>query len=303
MNTKIQELFKIEYPIILGGMLFISRAELVASVSENGGLGILAAGSLYGEEEVKAEIRKIKKLTQKPFGINIPIFKPNSAEIIKIALEEGVKIFSTSAGSPKKYTAELKEKGAKVFHVIASVEHAKKAEAAGVDAVVAEGIEAGGHDSPDGITTMVLVPQIVDAINIPVIAAGGIADQRTYKAAIDIGASAVQIGTRFMVSQESPLNKRVKEFLLSVKDNGTMLLGTRSFGHPVRVIKTEITEQIDREEPNLSEESIKKLNDLEFNKKVYYEGNLDSGVIMCGQVVGMIDKILSVKEIFDEFNG
>jgi len=301
MKTKICELFNIEYPIILGGMLYISRAELVAAVSENGGLGILAAGSLSGIEEIIKEIKKTKELTTKPFGINIPIFKPNSAEIIKTALEEGIKIFSTSAGSPKKYTKELKEKGAKVFHVIASVEHARKAEDAGVDAIVAEGIEAGGHDSPEGITTMALVPQVVDAVKIPVIAAGGIADKRTFNAAIDLGASAVQLGTRFMVSKESPLNEKVKNFLLTVKDNGTILLGARSFGHPVRVIKTKVTEKIANEEPNLSESSIIKLNDIEYNKRVYYNGEIESGVIMCGEIIGFIEKILSVKDIFDEF--
>ena len=165
--------------------------------------------------------------------------------------------------------------------------------------MVAEGIEAGGHDSPDGITTLSLIPQVVDAVKIPVIAAGGIGDKRTYNAVLDLGASAAQIGTRFMVSEESPLHPKAKEFLLSVKDNGTMLLGTRTFGHPVRVVKTELTEKISREEPDLSEDSIKKLNDLEYNKKVYYNGELENGVIMCGEIIGMIKEILPVKDIIN----
>ena len=299
-KTRVTELFGIEYPIILGGMLFISRAELAAAVSEAGGLGVVAAGTFYDTERVREEIRKVKEFTSRPFAVNVPIFKPNSAEVIKVAIEEGVTVIATSAGSPKKFTSELKEKGLIVYHVVASVAHAQKAEAAGVDAVVAEGIEAGGHDSPDQIPVSVLIPQVVDAVKIPVIAAGGIADGRGYVAARFLGAEGVQLGTRFMVSKESPLHPDLKKLVIETPDNGTVLVGMKSTGHPIRVIKTDSAINLLAEEEKNPEHARELLNSMELASDVYYSGRIEEGVVMCGQSAGLIKEELSVREIFDE---
>ncbi len=301
LKTRITELFGIEYPIILGGMLFVSRAELAAAVSNAGGLGVVAAGTFLEEEDVREEIRKTLELTANPFAVNVPIFKPNSERLIKIALEEGVKIIATSAGSPRKYTAELKEKGVVVYHVIASVTHAIKAEAAGVDAIVAEGIEAGGHDSPDQIPVSVLVPQVVDAVKIPVIAAGGIADGRGYVAARVLGAEGVQMGTRFMVSKESPAHEKVKKLVIETGDSGTILLGLKATGHPIRVVRTEVSLAIKEEEEKYPEKIGGILNSMTEAAEVYYSGNIERGAVMCGQSAGLVKEDLSVQQIFDRF--
>ncbi len=297
-KTRITELFGIEYPIILGGMLFISRAELAAAVSEAGGLGVVAAGTFLDEEDVRKEIIKVKELTSKPFAVNVPIFKPNAEQLIRIAVEEGVKIIATSAGSPKKYTAELKERGLTVYHVVASVVHAIKAEEAGVDAVVAEGIEAGGHDSPDQIPVSVLVPQVVDAVEIPVIAAGGIADGRGFLAMRLLGAEGVQMGTRFMISRESPLHPDVKRLVIDTPDNGTMLIGMKATGHPVRVVRTPQAMRLAQEEEKDPEKVKSIINSMAESEEVYYRGKMDKGVVMCGQSAGLIKEDLSVEEIF-----
>ncbi len=299
-KTNITDLFGIDYPIILGGMLFISRAELAAAVSEAGGLGVVAAGTFRDVEEVRKEIKRVKELTKKPFAVNVPIFKPNADDVIRVAIEEGVKIIATSAGSPKKYTSELKERGIIVYHVVASVLHAIKAEAAGVDAIVAEGIEAGGHDSPDMIPTSVLIPQVVSKVNIPVIAAGGIADGKGYVAARLLGADGVQLGTRFMISKESPLHPDIKRLIIDTKDNGTMLIGMNSTGHPIRVVKTKFALSLMELELKSPEEVKRNLDSMEIASEVYYGGNVDKGVIMCGQSAGLIKEELSVAEIFEK---
>ncbi len=298
LKSRITELFEIEYPIIMGGMLFISRAELAAAVSEAGGLGVVAAGTFSDVEEVRAEIRKVKELTSKPFAVNVPIFKPNAADVIKMAIEEGVRIIATSAGSPGKFTGELKERGIVVYHVVASVLHARKAEAAGVDAIVAEGIEAGGHDSPDMIPVSVLIPQVVDSVEIPVIAAGGIADGRGLVAARILGAEGVQLGTRFMVTEESPLHPDLKKLIVETPDNGTMLIGLRSTGHPIRVIKTDLALKLAEEEEKDPEKVKRILNDMEIAADVYYGGDIEKGVVMCGQSAGLIKEILPVSGVF-----
>ncbi len=239
MQTRITKLLEIEYPIIQGGMAWVAEHHLAAAVSEAGGLGIIGAASAPAEV-VREEIRKAKKLTDKPIGVNIMLMNPNAPEVARVVLEEGVKVVTTGAGNPAKFIKDFKESGVKVIPVVASVAMAKMMERCGADAVVAEGSESGGHIG--SATTMCLVPQVADAVQIPVIAAGGIGDGRGFAAAFMLGAEAVQMGTRFVVAEESIVHKNYKEKIVKAKDIDSEVTG-RSTGHPVRQIRNQMRDR------------------------------------------------------------
>ena len=287
MKTKITQLLGIEHPIIQGGMAWVAEHSLAAAVSNAGGLGLIgAANAPY--EVVKDEIEKAKAMTDKPFGVNIMMLSPHAEAIAKLVVEEGVKVVTTGAGSPEKYMKLWKEAGIKVIPVVASVALAKRMERSGADAVVAEGCESGGHIGES--TTMVLVPQIADAVEIPVIAAGGIADGRGLLAALILGAEAVQIGTRFVASKEAVVHENYKNRVVSAKDIDTVVTG-RSHGHPVRSLRNNMT----REYAKLEAEG-KGFEELEYLtlgtlRKAVQEGDVAGGTVMAGQIAGMMIEI------------
>ncbi len=296
MKTRITEILGIEYPIIQGGMAWVAEARLAAAVSNAGGLGIIGAANAPGEV-IANEIKKCKALTDKPFGVNIMLLSPYAHEIAQLVVDEGVKVVTTGAGSPEKYIKMWKDAGIKVIPVIASVALARRMERVGVDALVAEGTESGGHIGE--ITTMALIPQVCDAVNIPVIAAGGIADARGMLAAFMLGACGVQMGTRFVVSDESICHDEYKNKLISSKDIDSAVTG-RSHGHPVRSIRNAMT----REYKKLEQEG-KSFEELEYLtlgtlRKAVIEGDVVNGTVMAGQIAGLIKKKQSCKEIIDE---
>ncbi len=294
--TKICELCGIEYPIFQGGMAWVSDYHLAAAVSEAGGLGIVAAGHLT-PDEVRFQIRKTKELTSKPFGVNIMLMSPYTDDLIQLVIEERVAVVTTGAGNPGKYVKALKEAGIRVIPVVASVALAKRMEREGVDAVIAEGMESGGHIGE--ITTMALVPQVVDAVSIPVIAAGGIGDARGFLAALFLGAEGVQMGTRFALSKECQVHPNWKNMYIKAKDRDTVITG-RSTGHPVRIIKNKLArrfEQLEREGASIEE--LEKLGSGAL-KAAALEGDIEWGSVMAGQIVGMLKEEKSVKEIIDE---
>jgi len=290
------ELLEIKYPLIQGGMAWIADAELASSVSNAGALGVIAAGYAPGEW-VREEIRKTKQLTKKPFGLNIMLLNPNADEIARIAVEERVKVVITGAGNPGKYVKMWKENNILVFPVIPSVALAIRMERAGADAVIAEGGEAGGHVGE--ITTMSLIPQVADAINIPVLAAGGIADGRGLAAAWMLGASGFQIGTRFLVAYECNVHKNYKQKILNAKDTSTIVTG-RPTGHPVRIIKNRLArdfQQLDKRNASLEEYEKLGKNAL---CRAAREGDMDYGSVMAGQSAGLVKKEQTCKEIVEE---
>ncbi len=290
------ELLGIKYPLIQGGMAWIADAELASAVSNAGALGVVAAGYAPGEW-VKEEIRKTKKLTEKPFGLNIMLLNPNADKIARIAVDEGVKVVITGAGNPGKYIEMWKKNNILVFPVIPSVALAMRMERAGADAVIAEGGEAGGHVGE--LTTMSLIPQVADAINIPVLAAGGIADGRGLAAAWMLGASGFQIGTRFLVAYECNVHKNYKQKILNAKDTSTIVTG-RPTGHPVRIIKNRLArdfQQLDKRNASLEEYEELGKNSL---CRAAREGNMDYGSIMAGQSAGLVKKEQTCKEIIEE---
>jgi len=290
------ELLEIKYPLIQGGMAWITDAELASSVSNAGALGVIAAGYAPGEW-VREEIRKTKQLTKKPFGLNIMLLNPNADEIARIAVEERVKVVITGAGNPGKYVKMWKENNILVFPVIPSVALAIRMERAGADAVIAEGGEAGGHVGE--ITTMSLIPQVADAINIPVLAAGGIADGRGLAAAWMLGASGFQIGTRFLVAYECNVHKNYKQKILNAKDTSTIVTG-RPTGHPVRIIKNRLArdfQQLDKRNASLEEYAKLGKNAL---CRAAREGDMDYGSVMAGQSAGLVKKEQTCKEIVEE---
>ena len=296
--NRIKELFGIKYPIIQGGMIWCSGWELASAVSNAGGLGLIGSGSMY-PEVLKEHIQKCNKATDKPFGVNIPLIYPNIDEHIQIIIDEGVKIVFSSAGNPKKYTSYLQENGIIVVHVIANTKFALKSVAAGVDAIVAEGFEAGGHNGKDEITTMCLIPKIADEVNIPVIAAGGIADGRAMLAAMCLGADGVQIGSRFAVCKESSAHENFKNYVFDAKDGATDL--TLKEITAVRLLKNEFYQNI--QEAYLAKATTKELKELLGRgraKKGMFEGNLSEGELEIGQVSSMINKMQTSKEIIDE---
>ena len=296
MNTRITELLGIEHPIIQGGMAWVAEYHLAAAVSAAGGLGLIGGANAPGEV-VRDYIRKVKERTDKPFGVNVMLMSPHADDVAKVVVEEGVKVVTTGAGNPGKYMDMWKAAGIKVIPVVASVALARMMEKAGADAVVAEGTESGGHIGE--ATTMTLVPQVVDAVNIPLIAAAGIADGRGVAAAFMLGAEAVQIGTRFVVAKESIVHENYKQRIIKAKDIDSVVTG-RSHGHPVRCLRNQMT----REYTKLEQEG-KTFEELEYLtlgalRNAVVEGDVAHGTVMAGQIAGMIDKEQSCKEIIDE---
>ena len=296
MQTEITKLLGIEYPIIQGGMAWVAEHHLAAAVSAAGGLGLIG-GANAPAEVVRNEIREARKLTDKPFGVNVMLMSPHAEEIAKVVVEEGIKVVTTGAGSPEKYMQMWKEAGIVVIPVVASVALARRMERCGADAVVVEGTESGGHIGE--ATTMTLVPQVVNAVNIPVIAAGGIADGRGLAAALMLGAKAVQIGTRFVVANESIVHENYKDRVIAAKDIDSAVTG-RSHGHPVRSLRNAMT----REYTKLEAEG-KSFEELEYLtlgtlRKAVMEGDVVNGTVMAGQIAGLINKKQSAKKIIDE---
>lgn len=296
MKTRITELLGIEYPIIQGGMAWVAEHNLAAAVSEAGGLGIIGAGGAPAEF-VREQIRKVKEVTDKPIGVNIMLMNPEAERIAKVVVEEGVKVVTTGAGNPGKYTAMWKEAGVKFIPVVASVAMAKMMERAGADAVVAEGMESGGHIG--SATTMTLVPQVVDAVNIPVIAAGGIADGRGFAAAFMLGAEAVQMGTLFVVAKESIVHENYKKKVIAAKDIDSEVTGT-SHGHPVRQLRNNMTrEYLKLEKEGASFDELEHLT-LGALRKAVVDGDTVNGTLMAGQIAGLVKKEQTCAEMIQE---
>jgi enoyl-[acyl-carrier protein] reductase II len=298
MSNRITSLFNIDYPIIQGGMIWCSGWELVSAVSNAGGLGLIGSGSMY-PEVLRAHIQKCKAATSKSFGVNVPLLYPDIDKHLEIIVEEGVKIVFTSAGNPAKYTSWLKERGITVVHVIANSKFAKKCEDAGVDAIVAEGFEAGGHNGREETTTMCLVPMIADCVKVPVIAAGGIGCGRTMAAAMCLGASGVQVGSRFAASVESSAHIGFKEQIISAKEGSTEL--TLKEITPVRLLKNPFFEAVDAAyAAGASVEELKTLLGRGRAKKGMFEGDLESGELEIGQISARLDRIETSSEIVSQ---
>ncbi|EJG02906.1 MULTISPECIES: NAD(P)H-dependent flavin oxidoreductase [Flavobacterium] len=296
--NKITQLFNIKYPIIQGGMIWNSGYKLASAVSNAGGLGLIGAGSMY-PEVLREHIQKCKKATDKPFGVNIPMLYPNIEEIMNIVVEEGVKIVFTSAGNPKTWTSFLKERGVTVVHVVSSSVFALKAQDAGVDAVVAEGFEAGGHNGREETTTFTLIPMVKEKIKIPLIAAGGIATGRGMLAAMILGADGVQVGSRFAASIESSSHNNFKETIVNTLEGGTQL--TLKELAPVRLIKNKFYQDVqDLYQKCPSKEELVQLLGRARAKKGMFEGDLEEGELEIGQVAGLIHEILPVEEIIQQ---
>lgn len=296
MKTRITELLGIEYPIIQGGMAWVAESHLAAAVSAAGGLGLIG-GANAPAEVIRNYIREVKAVTDKPFGVNVMLMSPYADEVAKVIVEEGVKVVTTGAGNPEKYMEMWKAAGIKVIPVVASVALAKRMERYGADAVVAEGTESGGHIGE--ATTMTLVPQVVDAVSIPVIAAGGIGDGRGIAAAFMLGAEAVQMGTRFLVAKECTVHQNYKDRVLKAKDIDSTVTG-RTHGHPVRCLRNQMT----REYVKLENEG-KSFEELEYLtlgglRKAVMDGDVTDGVVMAGQIAGMVKKEQTCKEMIEE---
>lgn len=289
----ITQLLGIKYPIFQGAMAQIARFELASAVSNAGGLGILASGGM-SPEELREQIKKCKEQTTKPFAVNLMLMMPNINEIIDVVIEEGVKIVTTGAGTPRKFMPRLTEAGVKVIPVIPSVKAAKKMEELGCAAVVVEGMEAGGHVGTS--TTMALLPQVTKAVNIPVIAAGGIADGRGVAAAFCLGASGVQMGTVFLATHECPISIEYKNLIVEADDTSTTLTGMK-FGAPVRGIKNELTKRYHELEAQSS--TLMELEELTLGslRKAVYDGDVENGSVMSGQIAGLVDEIRSVEQV------
>ena len=296
MQTEITRLLGIKYPIIQGGMAWVAEHHLAAAVSEAGGLGLIGAASAPAEW-VREQIRAARKLTDKPFGVNIMLMSPYAADVAKVIVEEGVQVVTTGAGSPGKYMEMWKEAGVKVIPVVASVALAKLMERGGADAVVAEGTESGGHIGE--ATTMTLVPQVVDAVSIPVIAAGGIADGRQLAAAFALGACGVQVGTCLLVSEECPIHENYKAALLRAKDSDTIVTG-RIGGTPVRVLKNRMSREYVRQEKAGADKMELEKYTLGSLRRAVFEGDTATGSLMAGQVAGMLHEVRPVADILDE---
>ena len=289
-------LLNIKYPIIQGGMANISLAELAAAVSNAGGLGIIGSGG-WDANRLRDEIVKCKKLTDKPFGVNLMLMNPHCDELAKVIVEEGVKVVTTGAGSPGPYIEMFKAAGIKIIPVVPSVALAKRVARLGVDAIIAEGTESGGHVGE--LTTMALLPQVVDAVDLPVIAAGGIADGRGMVAAMALGACGVQIGTRFLTAKECPVHENYKQAILKAKDTDTVVTG-RSVGVPVRCLKNPMTrEYVALEKKGVSAEELEDLT-LGSLRKAVLDGDVKGGSVMVGQVAGMISEVQTVSEIIED---
>lgn len=296
MKTRVTELLGIEYPIIQGGMAWVAEHNLAAAVSEAGGLGLIGGANAPGEA-VREEIRKARELTNKNFGVNVMLMSPYADDVAKVVVEEGVKVVTTGAGNPGKYMEMWKNAGIKVIPVVASVALARMMERGGADAVVAEGAESGGHIGEQ--TTMCLVPQVADAVSIPVIAAGGIADGRGIAAAFMLGAEAVQMGTRFVVAKESIVHQNYKDRLIKAKDIDSAVTG-RSHGHPIRSLRNQMTrEYLKMEQDGKSFEELEYLT-MGTLRKAVMDGDVMHGTVMAGQIAGMVKREQTCKEMIDE---
>lgn len=297
MNTRLCELLGIEYPIIQGGMAWVATAELAAAVSNGGGLGLIAAGGAPADV-VREQIRKCREMTDKPFGVNVMLMSPFADEVMQVVIEEKPAVVATGAGNPGKHIAALKEAGIKILPVIASVAMAKKMEKDGADAVIAEGTEAGGHIGE--ITTMCLVPQVADAVSIPVVAAGGIADKRGAVAAFALGADGIQVGTRFICSTECIAHENYKNAVLKAKDRDAVVTG-RSTGAPVRALKNKLTKEYERlEKSNASRDEIEALG-VGGLRRAFQEGDVQTGSLMAGQSAAMVNRIEPCAEIIKSY--
>lgn len=293
IRTTLCDLLGIEYPIIQGGMAWVSTAELAAAVSEAGGLGVIGSGAAP-PDWLREQLHKARALTKKPFGVNVMLLSPYLAEIMDILLEEPVAVVTTGAGNPGKYVPALREAGTKVIPVVSSVALARRLTRSGVDAFIAEGMESGGHIGD--LTTMALVPQVVDAVDLPVIAAGGIYDGRGLVAALALGAVGVQMGTRFMCAEECIIPRKVKEFVIKAKDRDTTISGVTT-GHPVRALRNKLTRKYDEMEKNgAPPEEIENLG-VGSLRLAMVEGNIENGTVMAGQVSGMVNKVQPAREI------
>ena len=304
-QNRITQLFGVQYPIIQAGMIWASGWRLASAVSNAGGLGMLGAGSMY-PDVLREHIQKCKKATDQPFGVNVPLLYPDLEQHIAVIIEEGVKIVFTSAGNPKTWTQHLKRQGITVVHVVSSSKFARKAEEAGCDAVVAEGFEAGGHNGREETTTMVLVPAVAEAVNIPVLAAGGIATGRQMLAAMVLGAEGVQVGTRFVASEEASSHFSFKQAVVDAAEGDTQLSLKKLT--PVRLLKNRFFEQVaEAERRGATEEELKTLLGRARAKKGMYEGDLDEGELEIGQVSALLHDILPagviVENIWKEFSG
>lgn len=296
MKTRITEMLGIEYPIIQGGMAWVAEHNLAAAVSQAGGFGLIGGANAPGEV-VRDEIRKARELTDKPFGVNVMLLSPYADDVAKVVVEEGIKVVTTGAGNPEKYMDMWKAAGIKVIPVVASVALARRMEKYGADAVVAEGMESGGHIGEQ--TTMTLVPQVADAVSVPVIAAGGIGDGRGMAAAFMLGAEAVQMGTRFVVAKESIVHENYKQRIIKAKDIDSTVTG-RSHGHPVRCLRNQMT----REYVKLEQEG-KTFEELEYLtlgtlRNAVMEGDVNGGTVMAGQIAGMVAKEQTCREMIEE---
>jgi len=299
MNNNITDLFAIKYPIIQGGMIWVSGWKLASAVSNAGGLGLIGAGSMY-PDVLREHITKCKNATDKPFGVNVPMLYPNLKEIMDIIIAEGVKIVFTSAGNPKTWTSKLQENGITVVHVVSNLKFALKAQEAGVDAIVAEGFEAGGHNGREETTTSVLIQTLRKEINIPIIAAGGISNGKAMLANMILGADAVQVGSRFVACKESSAHKNFKNEILKTGDGGTLL--TLKELAPVRLIKNEFFNQLQLAyQKGISKEELIELLGRSRAKKGMFEGDLKNGELEIGQVASLINEIPTAKEIIDSF--
>ncbi|MCD7811171.1 MAG: enoyl-[acyl-carrier-protein] reductase FabK [Ruminococcus sp.] len=297
MKTRITELLGCEYPLIQGGMAWVAEYKLASAVSNAGGIGIIAGGSAP-IDYLRDQIRACKEATDKPFGVNIMLMSPNTEDLAQLVIDEKVAVVTTGAGNPGKYISAWKDAGIKVIPVIPSVALARRMEKAGADAVVAEGTESGGHIGE--ITTMCLVPQVVDAVSIPVIAAGGIADGRGVAASFMLGAEGVQIGTRFLASEECQIHPTYKELVVKAKDTDSVVTG-RYTGHPCRNVKTKFSKMLANGEKSgsLSPEEFEEIT-LGSLRKAVQDGNLDEGSFLCGAIAGMVDEVKPCKDIIEE---
>ncbi len=294
-RTTLCDTLGIDYPIIQGGMVWICTHELVAAVSEAGGLGVLAGGSMT-PEELAEEIRLTKAATKKPFGVNIPLLRPDAEALIGVTVTGGARVVVSSAGNPKRFTKRIQDAGLKVVHVSPNVGLAAKAEEAGVDAVVGEGIEAGGHDGFDEIATMALIPQLVKWLRVPVIAAGGIADARGFVAALALGAQGVQMGTRFAATHEAKAHPKFKEAILGVGDTGTVV-SARTLG-PTRAVRNKLTEKIaEAERAGVSKEELLDLIGEGRSRMAAVDGDVEEGTVYCGQIGGLITELMHAGDV------
>ncbi len=297
MNTKITELLGIKYPVLQGGMAWIAESTLASAVSEAGGLGIIAGGSAP-IDYLRDQIRKTKELTSKPFGVNIMLMSPNAEDLAQLVIDEKVPVVTTGAGSPGKFIDGWKNAGVKTIPVVPSVALAKRMVRAGADAIIAEGTESGGHIGEN--TTMCLVPPVVDAVDVPVIAAGGIADGRGIAASFMLGAQGVQIGTRFLAAEECQIHSTYKELVVKAKDTDSIVTG-RSTGHPCRNVKTKFAKKLASGEMNgsITPDEFEELT-LGSLRKAVQDGNLDEGSFLCGAIAGMVNEVKPCSEIIEE---